>query len=346
MELVSARKDGDVPVIGIDEFMACPGVESLRQGCKLAVALSGGPDSMALCWLLSRWAAQQGGAEIHALTVDHGLRPEANEEARQVGVWVKDWPHVRHEILRIDAGEDNAPTSSIMENAREGRYKVLDEYCRAHNIRKLFVAHHREDQAETFLFRLAKGSGLDGLAAMRYERPYNGNLTIVRPLLDFAKEQLIAICAENDIPCVRDPTNDDTRFARNRLRRAYDVLEREGLTAKRLSVTAGRIARAREALDYTAQKVMKEAQVLKESQKVILDRGIIEEWPSEIRLRVIIKAMAELLPAQDGYGPRMEKLEKLVSDLFEGGTFRRRTLGGFIVSERDKREKIVIEVEK
>lgn len=345
MELVSTKRN-DSPAIDIDGFMACSGVESLPPDQVVAVALSGGPDSMALCWLLSQWAAQQSGAEIHALTVNHGLRQEAHKEAQQVAAWVKDWPHTRHTILTMDQENDAAPFAKIMENARNGRYKLLSAYCREQGIEKLFVAHHREDQAETFLFRLAKGSGLDGLSAMQYERAYNEELDIVRPLLDFSKEQLISTCDRNDIPYVLDPTNDDARFARSRLRKAYEVLEAEGLTSKRLAVTARRFARAREALDYTAQKVMAAAQISKDNQRIILDRCVLQEWPAEIRLRIIAMAMRTISPVQGGYGPRMEKLENLVADLFHEDNFRRRTLGGFIVSEADGREKIVIEVEK
>ncbi|MCB1721002.1 MAG: tRNA lysidine(34) synthetase TilS, partial [Alphaproteobacteria bacterium] len=111
----------------------------------IAVAVSGGPDSMALCWLLSRWAVERG-VKIHVLTVDHGLRPEAAEEAIQVGAWLGGWSQqVEHHILRWKTPADTA----IQEEARKARYGLMAEYCRVHDIRHLFLAHHRDDQAET-----------------------------------------------------------------------------------------------------------------------------------------------------------------------------------------------------
>lgn len=303
----------------------------------IAVAVSGGPDSMALLWLLSQ-RARASGAVVHALTVDHGLRAEAAAEAAQVGAWVEGWPGVRHEILKL---ENNIGDARVMERAREGRYDALLRYCREHNIEKLFTAHHRDDQAETFLFRLAKGSGLDGLASMRRDS-VKGNVKIVRPLLDVMKSRLIATCRAHDIPFVDDPTNDDARFARPRLRRSQAVLAEEGLSAKRLAVTAARLARARDALDHYAAASFATHVKEQDAQKIIFDHAGLSAEPAETQLRVIARAVEQLAP-NSAYGPRMEKLEEIAAALCGSAPFRRQTLGGCIFSRAGA--KIVIERE-
>ncbi|MCB9989638.1 MAG: tRNA lysidine(34) synthetase TilS [Rhodospirillales bacterium] len=314
------------------------------EGNSVAIALSGGPDSMALCWLLSQWAARNGGPDIHALTVDHGLRPDAHEEAAKVAGWVGGWPHVTHTIMNRDM--TGMGKTRIMEEARHDRYALLASYCHTHRIGALFVAHHRDDQAETFLFRLAKGSGLDGLSAMRPLQPYNEEIKIVRPLLGYPKDDLLATCAAHDVPFVRDPSNDDTMFARVRLRKSAAILAEEGLSSKRLSVTAARLARAREALDFYAAEVMREGVVDTNSDRIEFNYGMLLEAPEEMRLRVLQMAM-ELMYMADrgGYGPRMEKLEGLVQRLFAETPFKRETLAGFMFSRDDTRKRLILEKE-
>jgi len=329
---MSVSGENDRPVTP-DE---CIDDAAFAAGRPVAVAVSGGPDSMALAWLL----AQRG--PVHALTVDHGLRPEAGAEAAQVGQWVKNWPHVRHAVLKIDSLDGQG---GVMENARAARYDLLADYCRKNKIRALFVAHHLDDQAETFLFRLAKGSGLDGLAAMRRETRYDENIIIIRPLLDIPKSRLIATCRQNGIPFVADPTNDDTGFARNRLRAAQDVLAAEGLTPKRLAVTAARMARARGALEHYAAQSFGKCLVKESKTEIAFNHEALMAEPAEIRLRVLLMAVEKIAPDEKGYGPRREKMEELAEGLFTGSVFRKRTLGGCIFSRDSGAGTVVIERE-
>jgi len=306
-----------------------------KPGAAVALALSGGPDSMALCRLLADYADAAGGPEIHALTVDHGLRPEAAAEARQVGAWVAGWPHVRHHILTRPA--QNVGPARLMEAARAARYRLLADYCRKNRIIALFAAHHLDDQAETLLFRLAKGSGLDGLAAMKTVQPYNEQLSIIRPLLGIEKAQLVARCAASNIPFIADPTNENESFARPRLRAARTVLEREGLSARRLGLTAQRISRAREALEFYTQQTFVAALHGRETDRIVFAVSVLESCPAEIRVRVLLHAMRLLTAAQGadfGYGPRLARLEALCARLFgPAGSepdFKSATLNGFL----------------
>jgi tRNA(Ile)-lysidine synthase len=309
----------------------------------VAVALSGGSDSMALTKLLSLCVEENEGLIIHALTVDHNLRPESAKEAKQVGQWVKNWTGVQHKILTRMISKKSKETK-IIESARADRYTLLEEYCRKNKIDRLFTAHHQDDQAETFLFRLAKGSGLDGLAAM-LPVSTQGNVQRVRPLLNLPKQELVEFCQSYKIPFVCDPTNDKQDYARNRLRQAHDILEREGLTNERLATTAKRLNRARQALDHYAAKAFETALIQRDKVAITFQFSLLQQEPKETQLRVVLQALEELHPKTD-YGVRLKNLEQIVEDFFSVEPFRKRTLGGFVFSRQDKHGHVRIELEK
>lgn len=324
-------------------FTAFAGLRAIMARPSVAVALSGGPDSMALAWLVAR-ASLRSGCAVHMLTVDHGLRPGSAAEAARVAAAVGDWPGVRHEILRLAMAEDEK--TAIMEKARGMRYEAMAAYCRARDISSLFLAHHLDDQAETFLFRLAKGSGLDGLAAMRPAQPYGADLTLLRPLLAVPKENLVALCTAQGLDFVRDPTNESMDFARNRLRAARDVLADEGLTARRLGVTASRLARAREALEFYAQDVYKRALIAADEDMCRLDFALIAAQPEDIRLRVLLLAM-QAFRSSAPYPPRMDRAEALAGVLFGADEdVPRRALGGVLISRHRGKNLLLVEREK
>lgn len=312
----------------------------------IAVAVSGGPDSMALCGLLSDWARQHD-ITVHALTVDHGLRAEAAAEAAQVGQWLSRYNNVQHKVLTRDSSAIH--TARIQEDARKDRYDLMARYCAEHNLAHLFLAHHAGDQVETILFRMAKGSGLDGLRGMRAQSRYNENINLIRPLLDFSKDDLIEYCAEHNVEHVVDPSNKNEDFARVRLRRSYDVLAAEGLTEKRLSTMGKRMQRASEALDFYADQIFTELSRRDGTDRMVLPCQTFIDLPAEIRLRVMKRVMIALSKERydgaNGYGPRIEKFEKLVEDLSENPDYSDRTLAGFIVRKSKKNDTIVIEKE-
>jgi tRNA(Ile)-lysidine synthase len=192
----------------IGGFEARPGI---------AVAVSGGPDSLALVLLAKKWARQRG-SSAWALTVDHGLRPESAAEARIVADWLAARA-IPHEIL-VWTGDK--PTSGIQEAAREARYRLMTEWCRTHGCLHLFVAHHREDQVETHLIRRRAGSRIDGLAGMSAVRELAG-CRLVRPLLSVPKARLRAVLEEEGQPFLRDPSNLNPVFERARLRAAPEA---------------------------------------------------------------------------------------------------------------------------
>jgi tRNA(Ile)-lysidine synthase len=188
----------------------------------LAVAVSGGPDSMALALLLAEWVHGRNG-HVDALTVDHGLRPESAAEAQQVGGWLAHVSGLSHRILTWSGPK---PESGIQAAAREARYRLLAEHCRDTAILHLCVAHHRDDQIETHRLRAGHGSGSLGLAGMSAIRPLAG-VRLLRPLLGVAKAELLALLTRRRQAWITDPSNANPAFERARLRASADASDSE-----------------------------------------------------------------------------------------------------------------------
>ena len=328
-------------------FAHLPAMQALSGVSAVAVALSGGPDSMALAALTQEWA-QERGIAVHMITVDHALRPESATEALRVGDWVgQHLSGVTHRVLRRDAALIT-PTK-LQEQARHDRYRLMADECRARGIAHLLLAHHQDDQAETFLFRLCKGSGLDGLAGMNSQSamhidPKKG-VTLVRPLLGVDKGRLVATCQARALPFVSDPSNTNDKFARVRLRRVMSALGREGLTVRRLAVTALRLGRARAALEYYAEAAWVDAVVSQSDCDVLFDLTKLSAVPEDIRVRVLARALAQV-GGDQGYGPRLEQVEELGAVLFEQAGFTRTTLHHCLVENSSARKTLRITREK
>lgn len=210
----------------------------------VAVAVSGGGDSMALTLLADAWARRHGGRAV-ALTVDHGLRPESAAEAAVVGAWLAA-RGIDHHVL---AWEGVKPRSAIQEAARTARYELMSAWCRRAGVLHLLLAHQLEDQAETFLMRLERGSGADGLAAMS-ALAETGGVRLLRPLLGIPRERLRVTLARFGQEWVEDPSNHNQAFGRVRIRRRLAAFAEGGCTADRLGRIVedfGRHRRQREA---------------------------------------------------------------------------------------------------
>jgi tRNA(Ile)-lysidine synthase len=308
-------------------------------GHSVAAGVSGGPDSMALAWLLSH---MPDAPAVEAVTVDHALRPEAAAEARAAGAQMQGWPRVRHSILTRAPG---AADTRVMETARADRYRMLDAFCAGRGIRHLFIAHHRDDQAETVLFRIAKGSGLDGLAAMRPLTVLPSGVTICRPLLDVPRAALRATCRARGVPFIDDPSNGNPEYARPRLRAAEAALAAEGLTPERLARLASRMNRASEAFGFFCEKAEAETRRPAETDRIVFAYAALKNWPAEIRLRLLQKAAASLRP-DAAYGPRLSLLEALEERLFSLSPPRRSTLAGCLFTVSVKNDTLEIGKER
>ena len=266
----------------------------------LVLAVSGGPDSMALMWLAARWRkALPHGPSLLAVTVDHGLRPEAAREAREVKTVARmlDLPH------RTLRWRGDKPKTGLPEAARRARYRLLAQAAAGVGAGHILTAHTRDDQAETVLMRLLRGSGIAGLAAMADVSEREG-LLLVRPLLGVSKAQLIATLKAAGIDFSDDPTNRDPAFTRPRLRALMPALAAEGGDARNLARLARRLARANAALDVLADGAERylalvgnaKGQSATAASKVpgdgqSFDARLFAGLPEEIRLRLLIRAI-------------------------------------------------------
>ena len=312
-------------------------LERLNLPNRLAVAVSGGADSIALAYALSNWADK----DLHILCVDHGLREEAASEA----LFVSQFAESIGAQFQALKWEHDGVSSRVQEEARRARYSLMAEYCAGHNLTHLCLGHHMDDQVETVLFRLARGSGLDGLLGMKSISDYSTNLKLVRPFLSFEKAELAHLCNEYGLDYIDDPSNLDEKYARVRIRTLREGLEKEGLSTKRLGVTIKRLSRAQEALEVMADNLYENAVLERNSGRVVFDFLSFASNPYELFVRCIFRVFRGMV-GEGAYQPRMERVEELCSELLDlDNAFRKRTLGGLIFSRNDKSGEIIIECE-
>ncbi len=308
----------------------------LARVCNLVLAVSGGPDSTALLMLMARWrSALKRGPKLLAVTVDHGLRPASAGEARAVKHLARRLG-VPHRTVRW---RGKKPGSGLQEAARAARYRLLAAAAKSARAGAIVTAHTLDDQAETVLLRMSRGSGLGGLCAMARESPLPANGTqeiiLVRPLLEIPKARLVATLARAKIAFADDASNRDPRFTRARLREVMPALAREGLDARRLARLAGRLRRAEAAIEMAVDDAMAALSPgpWPDRGPIVFDVEKVFRLPAEVALRLIGRAIAR---AGDEGTIRLGKLENLYEALAGASVSKtrrlRRTLGGALVT--------------
>jgi tRNA(Ile)-lysidine synthase len=314
----------DCDPIRPDDLAALFGRCGFMPSLRCALAVSGGSDSTALMVLFADWLRQQGGdVALHiVLTVDHGLRPESAAEARTVTAQAESlgFPHAT--LL----WEGPKPQTGIQAAARQARYRLMGNAMRASGIALLLTGHTRDDRAETFLMRLARGSGLDGLAGMAPRLHFNAlglgdpgldQQEIARPLLDVPRTRLRATLQARGIAWIDDPSNQSPEFERPRLRAARAQLDDLGLTNSALALSATRLLRARQALGRVVGEFCSPdagVVLVDPCGYIVIDRARLQAGGEEITLRVLERAIA----AAGGSGEQvpLAKLESIVASLF------------------------------
>ena len=285
----------------------------------IVLAVSGGPDSIALMWLAARWRRTLSrGPRLIAVTVDHGLRAEAAREARDVKRLARtlDLPH------RTVRWTGAKPKTGLPAAARSARYRLLAQAAQASGATHVLTAHTRDDQAETLLMRLVRGSGIAGLAAMARLTEREG-VWLARPFLDISKSQLVATLKRAKVDFADDPTNRDTHFTRPRIRAVLPVLAAEGGDARNLARLASRLARANAAVEVLAdgaERYLALRSLASPGRGAlpqgpgarIFDARTFAAMPEEIRLRLLLRAIDQF-----GHeGPaELGKVEALLSVL-------------------------------
>lgn len=291
----------------------------------VAVAVSGGSDSLALMGLLAEYAAVHTLPPPAVVTVDHALQ----DGSRRVALQTARRARSAGLSCRILTRTGPVPAADIEAVAREARYRLIGAWAVRQKIATVFLAHTLDDQAETFLMRLMRGSGVDGLSAMRPLSPFPvpgfDALRLARPLLRLSREDLRRFLIERGQGWHDDPMNEDDRFTRVRLRQAWPQLAALGFKRERLADAADHLARARDALEADADALQHRA-VRHVDGKLLLDTGLLVAAPEETGLRLL----ARLLMAVSGaaYRPRFDRLQRVYGAIVRGDLVKGVTLHG------------------
>ena len=268
----------------------------------IGIAVSGGPDSMALLLLAS--AARPG--RIEAATVDHGLRAESGAEAAMVAGVCRDLG-VPHQILVADWPEP--PEANVQAAARAMRYRLLDEWAMDRRLGAVATAHHADDQAETLLMRLMRGAGVGGLGGVRARRALSEKVQLIRPLLGWRKSKLEAVVSEAGLTAVDDPTNRDPKHDRSRVRQWLARLD--GADPTRIAASASALRDADEAIDWALAPLIT-SRIRQDGDALVIEPS---DLPRELRRRLLLAAFAELGAA----APRGPDLMHAIDQLESGG---------------------------
>jgi len=294
--------------------------EDFAKASHIAVAVSGGADSLCLAILLQAWGTERG-VKVTALTVDHGLRQGSADEAEQVKSWLNALGLHHHILTWVP---DKQKATAVQARARTARYDLMGDWCKAHDAEALFVGHHQDDQAETVLMRLKKQSTLYGLGAMAPVRAVHG-LKLCRPLLDVGKSRLIATLKAKGQDWIEDPSNHNTDFERVRVRAVLAELAKHGISASGLSKAATSARRVCAVLDQAADRLIEDTVEPGETLKIT--PAFLKAQP-----RVYERALSKLLMnvGENVYPPSPDKLRRLATWL-ASGAHGARTLAGVLV---------------
>lgn len=281
---------------------------------------------MALMHLAARWCGlvARHPNSFTVLAVDHGLREGSRSEVEKVARRAGELGF-GHAVL---TWEGVKPRTRLQEQARDTRYALMAAYCRAHDLSALVTAHTMEDQAETLILRLARGSGVDGLSAMAAETKLEG-VALLRPLLSVSRARLRGQLRADGETWIDDPSNENLAFERIRIRKAARHLAALGVTPAAIARSAARLGYARDALDVSAADLFADVAAFMPEGYAVLEGAGLAQAPFELALRVLSRA----LRAVGGQTPpRRAKLEKMLSDLRLG--VKRATLGGCVLDAR------------
>ncbi len=292
-----------------------------------AIGVSGGPDSLSLAYF-SKAYTDEFKNKMEVLIINHKIRKESSKEALKVKKILKR-KKIESKILNC---KSRIPKSNIQHNARNVRYSLLADYCLKKNIKYLVIAHHMDDQIENFFIRLFRGSGLTGLSSMSESFEYSKKLKIIRPLLGFKKKDLIDVSLHYFNDYISDPSNEDEKYLRVRVRKYRKIMEKEGLDTTKIIKTVGNLYSANKALNYYKNKALyKHVAFLSES-KCLINKKIFDEEAGEI----IFKSISDILSlvSKKYYAPRSKKIINLINNM-KKNNFSKATLGGCIIEKTE-----------
>ena len=289
-----------------------------------AVAVSGGPDSMALAFL-SKLLMDQTKYRIHFVLVDHGLRKNSKKEALKVKNILK-----KKGINLTVLTNSKKINKNIQKNARDFRYELLIKFCRRNKIKSLLTAHHKDDQVETFLIRLSRGSGVEGRSSMSQSTNLKYGIKLIRPFLELNKYDLQYISNKVFKKTIKDPSNKNKKFLRTNIRELSKTLENRGLNFDQIIRSIKNISSTKEAINFYVNRSLKQFVKFKKKE-TILDLKMFRKEPQEVKFKIINRIVKNR--ASSYYPPRSQKVLNLINR-FEAKDPKKCTLGGCIFERK------------
>ena len=298
------------------------------------VAVSGGPDSLALV-ALTKFYNQKENCKFHYVLVDHNIRKNSSQEAEKVKKLLK-----KNKInLKILINKKKI-IKNIQAGARNSRYEILLNYCKKNKINIILTAHNLEDQVETFLIRLSRGSGLKGLSAMKYLTKIERQVSLYRPLLDVKKNFLIRISRITFGKYFKDPSNKDTKFLRTKIRNLKKPLENSGIKYDQIFKSIQNLSSSKQTLDGYLNKIFKDL-IKKDKSRILINFKKYQELSDDTKIAILNEAIKQL--KKNYYDLRSKKIKNLIKNL-NRINFKKTTLGGCIFFKKD--QNLCLKIEK
>ena len=294
------------------------------------IAVSGGPDSLALTALAKSYSYENN-CKIYYALVDHNIRKNSSNEAKSVKKLLKN-----HQISLNILKNKKPIKKNIQSEARIVRYNLLTSFCKKKKIKNIFTAHNLEDQVETFFIRLSRGSGLDGLSSMRQINKIAGSINLIRPLLDFKKIQLIKISKVIFGKYYTDPTNKNNKYLRTRIRNLQSSLEKSGINYDQVVKSIRNLASSRDTLDQYFNNIYKKMKK-KGNNEIRINLRNFNNINQEMKMKVLKKAIKDFTKSY--YSARSKKIFNVI-DQIKAKKIVKLTLGGCIIT-RDKKHIIL-----
>ena len=302
------------------------------EGRKIAIAVSGGADSLALLLIINKIAKFQ----IVALTVDHGLRKESEIETQKVAKLASKYS-IEHHVLRWESENVH---SNIQSKARDARYELMEQFCQKNNIKDLLVAHNLEDQAETLLIRIMRGSGVDGLSCMS-QNTKRGNINIIRPLLEVSKDELKKFLNNQRQEWIEDPSNKNDKFLRVNIRNFINNSSEPKLLVQRLANTAINMQRSRSYIESKIEEDLKNTVTFRPEGYCLINKEHFKNLHEEAAFRILSKTIKNV--SGQYYKARFEKITNLYEKILNDKISKSVTLNGCeIYDSKSDESKIII----
>ena len=298
------------------------------------VAVSGGPDSLALAALSKAYTFSKK-SKFHYVLIDHKIRDKSGQEAKKVKSLLK-----RRKINLKILENKKKIFKNIQAEARNSRYEILINYCKRNKIQTILTAHNLEDQVETFLIRLSRGSGLKGLSAMKPLSTISAKVELFRPLLDVKKYFLIKISKSIFGTYIKDPSNKNVKFLRTKVRNLKKPLEKSGIRYEQIFRSIQNLSFSKSTLEKYSSKIFKKI-IKNKKNEISINFKKYQELSHDIKLALINESIKKL--RKNYYDLRSKKVANLIESLNEKN-FKRSTLGGCIFFK--KNSNLCLKVEK